>query len=420
MRPTLFIFFLFYGFLQTFAQTNDRDDWIYLQGTIRSAKTQEVIPFGHVTVKNQPIGVVSNDEGNFSLNLEYRHIVDTLVFSAMGFKNVEYKISDYIKKNNLTIYLSDSAYMMTDIIVLSIPAREIVSRSIKSLEKNAPTQPYRLTGFYRTSFRENFVYKRLFEAAVEVYDEGFLVPNGISTEILNSRRSDDFRNYRWKEGANYLASFIYGDFVRNPEGNLRELFQKWEFTLIGITFFENQEVFEIAAELPTDSPYEKYLATLRIRVKDYAIMEMNYDYNWDPYRFKGTDVDSISFLRTGVKVKTIYREYRRKMYLSYQDRQAIWIIVDRNKPGKSQPVRMEIHDELMIFNIRQRQRRQPDEKISEYGDIYLEADAYNRRFWRRYNKPVETALYRAIKFDLEKEESLERQFRRTKVDNLYR
>lgn len=79
---------------------------------------------------------------------------------------------------------------------------------------------------------------------------------------------------------------------------------------------------------------------------------------------------------------------------------------------------MEINDELLIHKIDPRHRKQPDEKLTNLGDIYKEVKRYDRRFWKRYNKPVETALFRSIKKDLEKEEPLERQFKAEKMEDV--
>jgi len=388
-----------------------------LKGAIKSAKTKQAIAYANVSLKNYPIGINANEEGKFELNIETIYKFDTISFSAVGYVTQEYSISNYLQNNNRTLYLNDTTYQLDDIFITSIPAKEIVSRAIRNISKNYPIQSYRMKGFYRTSFKENNKYVRLLETALQVYDEGFDTKNGISTENLKMRKSYDYRNYKWRESANYLASFIMGDFIRNPEGNLQDLFGRWDYNVRGVTYLDKDEVFLIDAFIPTDNQHESYNAKLYIRIKDYAILQLNYDYKWNPNYFSGVDVDSVTFKRTGVSVKTFYRQFRRKLYLSYQLREAEWDIYDHKKGGALAAI-MEIHDELLIHKIDPRHRKQPDDKLVNFGDIYKEVKRYDKRFWRRYNKPVETTLFREIKKDLEKEEHLERQFRAEKMEDV--
>jgi hypothetical protein len=400
-----------------YSNGQEKDEVLTLKGTVLSSKTQLAIPYANVSLKNNPLGINANEEGKFELNLEPVYNYDTIKFSAIGFVSQEFAIASYLKDNDKTIYLQDTTYQLDDIFITSIPAKEIVSRALRNIPKNYQTKPYMLKGFYRTSFKENNQYVRLLESALEVYDEGFETKDGISAEHQNMRKSYDYRNYKWRESANYLASFIMGDFIRNPDGNLQDMFGRWNYNVRGVTYLDKDEVFLIDASIPIESHYESYNAQLFVRIKDYAILQLNYDYKWDPNYFPGVDVDSVSIKRTEVHIKTYYRQFRGKLYLSYQSREAKWNIYDHTKGGDLSSY-MEIHDELLIHKVDPRHRKQPDEKIVNIGDIYKEVKRYDKRFWKKYNKPVDTALFRAIKNDLEKEEPLERQFRAEKMEDV--
>jgi len=400
-----------------FSYAQENTEIITLKGTVMSQKSRNPIPYANVSLKDNPLGINANEEGNFELNLESKYSYDTIAFSAVGFISQEFLITEYLQDNNKTIYLQDTTYELDNIFITSIPAKEIVSRAIRNIPDNYQTKPYKMKGFYRTSFKENNSYVRLLESALVVYDEGFGTKDGISTENLKMRKSYDFRNYKWRESANYLASFIMGDFIRNPDGNLQDMFGRWNYNVRGVTYLDKDEVFLIDANIPIESHYESYNAQLYIRIKDYAILQLNYDYKWDPNYFPGIDVDSVTIKRTHVNVKTYYRQFRGKLYLSYQSREAKWNIYDHTKGGDLASY-MEIDDELLIHKVDPRHRRQPDEKIVNLGDIYKEVKRYDRKFWKRYNKPVETALFRAIKRDLQKEESLEKQFRAEKMEDV--
>lgn len=393
------------------------EEFIQLEGTVKNKKTKEGIPYAHITVANQPIGVNANEEGKFKLILDDVFMEDTIVFSSMGYQNVYFSVTDYLKKNNRTIYLLDTTFQLGEIFITSIPAREIVLRALQRVDVNYSTKPFRLKGFYRNSFKENGNYVRLLESAMNVYDEGFNKLDGISVKHMKMRKSYDYRNFRWKENANYLSSFFYGDFIRNKQGSFRSEFSRWQFDVVGITYFNKDEVFIIKGSIPTDNLKERYVSKLYIRIKDYAMMQLEYDYYWNPDVYPGFDTDTIRFSRTKIGVKTLYREYRNRLYLSYQIRRAKWKVQDLSDPKKGIS-ELEIHDEMLIHKVNARYKRQPEDKINEYGDLYNMVDEYDRKFWKRYNKPVDTQLLAEIKSDLEKEETLEKQFRNSSIQNV--
>jgi hypothetical protein len=393
------------------------DDYIEIHGAVHSSTNGHPIPYVNISIEGEPIGIMTNEEGNFQLNIEPEYHSHALVFSCVGFNTKRMAIPDFLRTNGQTVYLRDTSYQLTEILITSIPAKEIVMRALNNITNNYPVKPYRLEAFYRTAFSENHQYKRLLEAALEVYDEGFDTENGISVGYDHLRKSIDYRQYRWREGANYLASFIYGDFIRNQHGSIRDMAGRWDFSVTGITFHDNDEVFVIKGFMPVQNNYERYQCELYIRIKDYAILQLNYDYWWNPEYFPGILSDNVEFKRSDIHVRTHYREYQNRLYPSYQLRKAKWVIHNKKTDKKLEPIEMEIHDELLVHKIRSNYKRQPEEKIDEYGDIYTQVAPYDRRFWKRYNKPVDTELYKLIKNDLEQDESLEKQFRQDKAED---
>jgi len=227
------------------------------------------------------------------------------------------------------------------------------------------------------------------------------------------RKSHDFREYKWKEGANYLASFFESDLVRNKQGSLQNMISKWDMVLEDITFFDDKEIYVIRGSLNTDPRIEKYSILLHIRKDDFAFQQVEYEYEWNPKYFRGFVTGGTELKRTNVFVKTIYREFRKKFYLSSQIRKAKWII-ETDKEQYDGPSTIEIHDEMVINKITPKYKRQPQDQIESYGDLYKKVDKYNRTFWKKYNVPVDTEFMNALQKDLEETTTLDKQFRSIK------
>ncbi|HBH22827.1 MAG TPA: hypothetical protein DDY13_05325 [Cytophagales bacterium] len=92
------------------------------------------------------------------------------------------------------------------------------------------------------------------------------------------RKSNGYRTYHWNEGAKYLASFLYGDFVRNKDGHIRRLFNRWNYEVEGVSHYNGDEVFRVSASLPLDNNHEQYKALFYVRIKDYAFIQLDYDF----------------------------------------------------------------------------------------------------------------------------------------------
>jgi outer membrane receptor for ferrienterochelin and colicins len=93
MKPKLICCFLFIIFQFSFSQQKQT-----ISGTIKSEN--EVIPFANILIKNSTIGTSSNENGDFSIDLEPGN--HTIQVNAIGFKPQERNIT-VIQNQNLTL-----------------------------------------------------------------------------------------------------------------------------------------------------------------------------------------------------------------------------------------------------------------------------------------------------------------------------
>lgn len=80
------------------AQSNDND--ILLSGVVLAGDSLRVIPNTNIIIKNKHKGTASNDQGYFSF---YSEANDTLIFSAIGYKDGIYVVPDDLNKSHYSI-----------------------------------------------------------------------------------------------------------------------------------------------------------------------------------------------------------------------------------------------------------------------------------------------------------------------------
>lgn len=103
------LFFLF-GFYNVSAQTNK------ICGKIIDAKTKQAIADANIWIENSINGTTSDTKGNFCLSLNNKTKQISLLFSHLGFKTLNKKIS-VSEKTNLTIALTPSTVELNEVVV---------------------------------------------------------------------------------------------------------------------------------------------------------------------------------------------------------------------------------------------------------------------------------------------------------------
>ncbi len=66
-----------------------------VKGRVVDKKNNQPLAFVNIGVINKDIGTVSDENGNFSIDLSKSSETDTIRFSMIGYKNQEYRIKNY-------------------------------------------------------------------------------------------------------------------------------------------------------------------------------------------------------------------------------------------------------------------------------------------------------------------------------------
>lgn len=143
-------FFLFFIFVTSslFSQNNS-----VISGTISNKENNEMLPFASISLKNHPIGVISNEDGEFDFYIPESKRNDTLLVSFIGFNS--YEIPLKIIKNPITIELQPANNVLDEVVLSQLTPLDYIKRALDNLTENYPQDPYQSIAYYRQKFIEN-------------------------------------------------------------------------------------------------------------------------------------------------------------------------------------------------------------------------------------------------------------------------
>jgi len=377
------------------------------------------LPYANLSIKNKPIGTITNADGEFDLHLTSYSSEDTLIVSMLGYKSYRIRLSDIKEFKNLRIKLEVRPTLLNEVVIVAkkVEPKEIVKKALKNIDKNYPTQPNLLKGFYRETHEENNRTVIVVEAALDIYDNGYKKPIAEKVKLINGRASKNYRNDAFTntrvEKWNLLASALNNNPVKHQDPRISS---SKKFSLDSILYYNNQLVYVISflSYIPRFSNFERK-NTLYINAQNFSI----HRYDWEEFAKEGkySEVpwrltpESIYFSKRK-RISTVYEfeEFQGKMFLKYFDEKAYDDIY--NSKGDSIEFESLGHVTIAITEIKSENVKMADsETMKRDRSISAQVNDYDPEFWSDANKITLVPLTRKQIKDLEWEMSLNEQFK---------
>ena len=140
--------------------------------------------FASSAVKNQNVGVISDDTGSFRLPIAYKSDKIVIIISCIGYRTAEVDVSSLSPNNLYILKINSQVESLETITIIAkkdpkrakadyIPVREIVKNALVKIPLNYPTNPHSYIGCYRGYQVLNKRYFNLNEGIMEEFDAGF-------------------------------------------------------------------------------------------------------------------------------------------------------------------------------------------------------------------------------------------------------
>lgn len=387
-----------------------------IEGRITDAQSKEGIAYASIGVLDYTIGTSSNAEGYFTLKVPAEITAKNfkIKVSSIGYENITLEnpagFQDLSMKASVT--------MLKEAIVFSgnMTPQKIVKKAFANIKKNYNTKPFVYKNFYRHYCKDDSAYGRLIEAAVDVYKrKGYKLQQGSAGEKDEVRVTQLRRSYdKTKVSSNHLPIAIYSvlgadlvGFQSKRESNffflqqrdvsqLKINLKKTDFTLEGITEFDNQQVYKISYRIKSDSLTLntglvwrlEQIGTLYINTKDYAFVKVE--------TFRKSLYDT-------VETVSLYKKYQNKYYLYHTMKEGRNVVIINKQKQKHLFHIESITTDIVTKGFEKFKGKEPDrEKLFDTH--------YDPSFWNNYNILKATPLEDYIVKDIGGDQSLDKQF----------
>jgi len=163
----LFSFLLTLAGSQTFCQ-----EFYSIKGTVSNNTTDAILPFAQISVSNSTIGVASNTDGYFEINIPRKHLDDSLVVYYLGYESFKGKISEMLNDQN-SIRLKPVILSLSEIEIIGLTPQEVIRRAVTNIPDNYCSGPLILTAFIRVQKMINNKLVEFAEAVVNDEKDGY-------------------------------------------------------------------------------------------------------------------------------------------------------------------------------------------------------------------------------------------------------
>lgn len=297
--------------------------WFEIRGRVYDEALKQPLAFANIFLTGTSIGTISNQEGEFVLKLDSRHLVDTLNISFIGYKTHSEPVSILVNTEKNYI-LETEIISLQEVIIRKITHQNILRLFLSGIRDNYPVDPALLTTFYRETIKKGNRFMIVSEALLEIFKrpyDGFETPDQI--KIIKGRNSQDLTRedtvvVKLKAGLN---SMLLLDVVKNLPAFFTEQ-EKYEYIYSDIVVEDGRENFAVDFS-PAEYAIEAYYTgRIYIDIDDYSLKKV--EFSIDPSRLE--DAERLFILRkppgvqvklTGASYEVSYRNSEGKYYLHH-------------------------------------------------------------------------------------------------------
>jgi protease II len=438
-----------------------------IEGVIKNKKG-EVLPYASIYLMNAKVGTTSNENGVFELkmskNIQYPRL-DTVIVSYIGYET--YKKAVYLKNENkkINIILKNTTNQLAEFKVEALtyyPPEQLIRLAIKNTKKNYYRKTTLTNGFYREIIKEEEDWIVLNEAAIQLKyapypQKGFIrqafhayykydyLPWNLSpsTPFVHMHRFTSFIPIQ-KDQVNVVSSRVSLDHSKHgvassPVGGPGDLvaldkikylydffdpklIKQYNYKLVDEEYHNGEKCYvvdfypkksfekKIYQALNKKMKYPIYLGRIYIAAKTFSVVKFQCQFansvDFSIYQYNGrVGLGIPDFL----KITVDYKKYNNRWMLHTveTEQQKIKTIGSKNK----------LYTCLRSLKLEEPQEKEISFKRDSIGFITKSMqlrsfyNKYNEQFWNKYEKTNSyLQLSKAVKEDLEKKSSLEKQF----------
>ncbi len=373
----------------------------YVTGTIIDNDSRDPLPFATIGLKNSGKGTVSNNNGEFNLNITPDLRNDTLSFSYLGYIGREIPVKKALG-NSLIVVMKREFISIPEILIKNQVPQEIIIKARKAIPRNFGDTPALMTGFYREGVLKSTELQTYSEAIIEIYKSaysGTLLGDQIkiykSRKIENTDRRDTLA-IRLKAG---LSTCLELDGAKNTFDFLSpESMSDYTYRMTDIVTYDDETAYVIEFEQKADVDLPLYKGSIYINTVDFGILYAEFELNQALLHkmkdsFVTNPLHGFNTWPTSVKYSVSYRKVNNRYFLSHVRGDLVFISRKKNKLFHSQ---FRVFFELAITETKLNNVTRFDrEELAPIHSIFSKTITnYDPTFWENQDflKPEDNLL----------------------------
>lgn len=392
-------------------------EFISISGEIVDAATKKPLPFSTVNIKDRPIGIVANSEGDFYFSFEDKFLEDTILISRAGYELLSLRVSSLINQPFQKFELTSKAILMEEIVITdkAITAEEIIALVKANIKKNYPTKPFEFEAFYRDYKIEDEKCVGLFEAAVSVYDKGYTgrtsyhtLKEKVTLRQVRKSLSATYKSHVFRE-MNIMTGLLGLNDMRYVSRAMDKK-KKFDYSMDGFSVINDRIMYKLRA-------VDDWVFTLYVDIQTYAVpkIEMNFEWQDGVAENEWTKYDSIRYQQRKAVETLEFQTIDGLMYPKYHSFTSQLHAFDATT-GDALFTSV-LQQEYMVTDINTHAADRPDKNELMDPDVMLEQQVanYDQEFWKNYNVLRLNSQDQQLVKDLERDISLSEQYEQSVV-----
>ncbi|MCG6188703.1 carboxypeptidase-like regulatory domain-containing protein [Maribellus maritimus] len=260
-----------------------------IKGKVINVATNEPVAYTNIGLEGTLYGTASNADGDFELKIPEELASKNIYFSAVGFKNKTFPVTELYGKEYSVIKLESQSYDIGNIDVAA--QSKVLIRILRMAAENTPYNfiggPYNLICSYENNKTTNDTTQTNQKASVTIYDKsGYTNPSKLdafqSVKYVVKKDSEYETDYRFSTGTNNIGELLDFDWVRSGSSVLNpDLLADFRLTLEDEPVVNGDECWTIAFKqtVPTLAGSGDFYATffegkITIEKEDYSVKKI--------------------------------------------------------------------------------------------------------------------------------------------------
>jgi len=369
-------------------KTQDRK-FIRISGTAYDKNDSTALPLVNISVKNKPLGTITNSDGQYEFKLPLKYANEQMAFSFLGYHTAFMSIP--LADSIIDVHLEPSSIKLDEVAITYKNPLEIIDQLKQAHQNNYYNEQTVLEGFFRESIKQDGDYVQVSEAIIKIIKPSYLFPSNLErVKFIKGRKKNDLQkmdlvNFKL-EGGPFQFSRVdiarYKDFFAE-ENNL------YRYSYEGIDVLDDEIVYKVGFKPLYDNGSLLYSGILFIHAQSFALVRSEFVLTNKALKSSGKAL--IRKASRKIKVKPLKAAY----YIDYRKLNDRWIInrvegeIVIRINDKNQKINSEFSavTELLISDceINNKFKLKPSELYRSKYVLADQIDETDENFWKNYN-----------------------------------